>query len=62
MGNEQPTPLRASFWLTDQEKGYVLMVCALFLIGIVARYFFLKNEVPEVYTHPNIEQVESNGE
>jgi len=62
MGNEQPTPLQASFWLTNQEKGYVLVVCAILLVGIVARYFYLKNEAPEVYTPTGIEQVESNRE
>ncbi len=62
MGSEQPSPLRASFWLTDQEKGYVLMVCAIFLVGIVARYFYLKNEMPEVYTPTGIEEMENNDE
>ena len=62
MGNEQPTPLQASFWLTNQEKGYVLVVCAILLVGIVARYFYLKNETPKVYTPTGIEQVESSRE
>ena len=62
MGNGQPSPLRASFWLTDQEKGYVLVVCAIFIVGIAARYFYLKNETPEVYTPTGIEKVEDNRE
>ena len=58
MPNEKPTPLQASFWLTEQEKRYILVVCSLFLLGLAARYFYLKNEVPEVYTPAGIEEME----
>ena len=58
MNDKQPTPLQASFWLTNQEKTYILVVCAVFLVGLVARYFYLKNEKAEVYTRSGIEEVE----
>ncbi len=62
MKDKQATPLQASFWLTDQEKNYILAVCAIFLIGLAARYFFLKNEKPEVYTPAGIEKMEQSHE
>jgi hypothetical protein len=60
MIKKRPTPLQASFWLTSQEKTYILIICALFLVGLTARYFYLKNEIPKVYTPAGIEQVEQN--
>lgn len=62
MKNKPPTPLQASFWLTDEEKNYIVAVCAIFLLGLVARYFYLKNETPEVYTPIGIENVEKSHE
>jgi len=58
MSNKQPTPLQASFWLTHQEKTYILAVCTIFLIGIAARYFYLKNETPAAYTPAGTEELE----
>jgi len=58
MNSEQPTPLQASFWLTHQEKIYIMVVCTIFLIGLVSRYFSLKNEGPEVYVPAGLEEVE----
>lgn len=60
--HRQPTPLQASFWLTSQEQIYILIICAVFLIGLMARYFYLKNEMPEVYTPAGTEKVETNHE
>lgn len=60
MSDKQPSPLRASFLLTSQEKGYVLVLCAILLIGIVARYYYLKNETAEVYTPIGIGEIEEN--
>lgn len=62
MLKEPPSPLQASFWLTNQEKRYILVICALFLLGIAARYFYLKNETPKVYTPAGIEETEPNHE
>lgn len=58
MKDKQPTPLQASFWLTNQEKTYMLVLCAVLLVGLIARYFYLKNEKAEVYTPPGIEKPE----
>ncbi len=56
MPNKTPSLLQASFWLTGQEKRYILVICALALLGIAARYFYLKNEKPEAYAPPGIEE------
>jgi hypothetical protein len=62
MTEKQPTPLQASFWLTHQEKTYILIICALFLLGLAARHFYLKNETTTVYTPAGIEEVEKSHE
>jgi hypothetical protein len=59
MIEKQPTPLQASFWLTSQEKVYILVICALFLLGVAARYFYLKKETVTVYTPAGIETTEN---
>ena len=58
MADKKPSPLEAGFWLTAQEKRYIMIICALFLLGVVARYLFLKNQQPEVYTPADVEQPE----
>ena len=60
MPDKQPSPLKASFWLTEQEKRYILLICALFLLGIIVRYFYLKNEKAGVYTPAGIEEMEKD--
>ena len=60
MPDKNPSPLQASFWLTGQEKRYILVICALALLGIVARHFYLKNEKPEVYIPAGIEEQENH--
>ena len=62
MLDKQPSPLRASFWLTEQEKRYVLVICALFLIGLTVRHFYLKKEQAQVYTPSGLEKMESSHE
>lgn len=54
MPDKNPSPLQASFWLTRQERRYILIICALALLGIAARYFYLKYEKPKVYTPAGI--------
>ena len=58
MKSETPTPLQAAFWLTDEEKVYLLAIFAIFLVGIVARYFYLKHETPKAYVPEGIEKTE----
>ena len=62
MANKKISPLQASFWLSEQEKRYILVVCAIFLLGLVARYYYLKHENSEAYAPPGLEQKEQNHE
>lgn len=62
MADKKSSPLQASFWLTDQEKQSILVICTLFLIGLVSRYLYLKNETSTVYTPVGIEEMEANHE
>lgn len=59
MAEKKPSPLQSSFLLTTQEKRYILVICALFLLGIIARYLFLNNRRPTAYTPAGIEEPES---
>lgn len=56
MSDPNPTPWQAGFWLTGQEKRGIMVICALLLLGIAARYFYLKNEKPEAYTPAGVEE------
>jgi len=38
------------FYITSAEKKYLLVVIAVFFVGLIARYFYLKNETTSVYT------------
>jgi hypothetical protein len=62
MADKKPSPLQAGFWLTEQERRSILVICTLFLIGLVARYLYLKNETSTVYTPAGIEEMEPNHE
>jgi len=62
MPEKKTSPLQAAFWLTNQEKCYVLVICVLFFIGLATRYFYLKKRQPEVYTPEGIEQPEQHHE
>ena len=62
MANKKISPLQAGFWLSEQEKRYILTICAIFLLGLIARYYYLKHETPEAYTPPGLEQTELNHE
>lgn len=58
MADKKPSPLQASFWLSNQEKYYILIICALFLVGLAARYFYLKKDQSKIYTPAGIEEME----
>ena len=62
MSDKKPSPLRASFILTDAEKRYVLVVCTIFLLGIAARFYYLKNESPKAYVPAGLEQAKESYE
>jgi hypothetical protein len=62
MSKKKISPLQASFWLSDQEKRYILVICAVFLLGLVARYCYLKSETPEGRAPAGAEQKEKNHE
>lgn len=55
MSDKKPSPFQASFLLTAPEKMYILVICAIFLVGIAARYYYLENEKPAVYAPAGIE-------
>jgi hypothetical protein len=57
MREKNPGPLRAGFWLNSQEKGYILVVCLMALIGLAVRYFYLKSEQPEPCMPPGVENL-----
>ncbi len=59
MAIKKPSPLQASFWLTDQEKRSILVICAIFLLGLAVRYWYSKHETPKEYTPEGIEKVEN---
>jgi hypothetical protein len=58
MPERNPTPWQAGFWLTDQEKRGILVICALLLLGVAARYFYLKHEKPMPCTPAGMENPE----
>ena len=60
MANKTPSPLQASFWLTHQEKRYIWVICALLLLGITARFYYLQNETPEVYVPEGVDAAENH--
>ena len=62
MAKKKISPLQAGFWLSEQEKRYILVICAIFLLGLIARYYYLNNEKPEGYTATGHEQMEQNHE
>ncbi|HSR88441.1 MAG TPA: hypothetical protein VLL07_05765 [Pontiella sp.] len=62
MAKKKISPLQAGFWLSEQEKRYILVICAIFLLGLIARYYYLMHETEGVYAPPNAEQPEQNHE
>ena len=62
MADKKPSPLQASFWITVQEKRSIQVICALFLLGVAARYYYLNNETSTVYIPAGIEEMEPDNE
>ena len=62
MANQKHSPLQSGFLLTEQEKRYILIISAVFLLGLVARYWYVQHEKPTEYTPDGIEKVEHRHE
>ncbi len=62
MAKKNPSPLQAGFWLSEQEKRYILVICAIFLLGLMVRYWYLKHDMPIEYVPKGIEKVEQSNE
>ncbi|NLX26374.1 MAG: hypothetical protein GXY61_10510 [Lentisphaerae bacterium] len=62
MTDKKLSPLQSGFLLSGQEKKYILIICAVFLLGLITRYWYLKHEKPREYTPEGIEQVDKNRE
>lgn len=58
MAEKKSSPLQAAFWISSQEKLYILVICVLFLLGIGARYLYLGNRKASPPLDPQPEQVE----
>ena len=39
--------MRGRFMLTEEEKTWMLMILIICWVGLVSRYFYLKNQKPE---------------
>jgi hypothetical protein len=46
MSEKKSSPLQSGFILSRQEKIYILVICALFMLGLGARYLYLGNRNP----------------
>lgn len=46
MPEKNSNPLQSGFILSKQEKIYILVICALFILGLGARYLYLGNRNP----------------
>lgn len=62
MGSKNPSPLQTAFWLTEQEKRYILVICAIFVLGLLARYWYLKHDMPKEYTPSGLDKVDKYDE
>ena len=62
VNKRKASPLQASFWLTDQEKRYILVICAIFLLGLVVRYWYLNNGKPREYDPRGLDKLEEQHE
>lgn len=62
MAKKKISPLQAGFWLSEQEKRYILVICAVFMLGLIARYYYMKQEKTGTYMPPDPAQTEQNHE
>jgi hypothetical protein len=62
MRKKNTTPFQAAFWLSSEEMTYLMILCAIFLIGLALRYFYLKTEQAEVYRPDHLSQTEPSTE
>lgn len=62
MANKKISPLQAGFWLSAQEKRYILVICAVFLLGLIARHYYHRHETPEAYIPRGVEEKEQHHE
>lgn len=62
MANKRRSPLQSGFWLTEQEKRYILVICAVFMLGLLVRYWYLKHGKPREYTPRGQEKLEDRNE
>jgi hypothetical protein len=52
--------LRGRFTLTGEEKVWLLLILVICWIGLVSRYFYLKNQKPEPLSPGQIEELLQN--
>jgi hypothetical protein len=62
MKGTRTTPLEMSFWLSSQERLYLLVIGAIFMVGLTVRYFYLKDRAPDEYVPSGAATVESRVE
>ncbi|MDZ8118571.1 hypothetical protein P9H32_08010 [Pontiella sp. NLcol2] len=58
MSDKKNSPFQAAFWISNQEKLYILIICLLFILGFGARYLYLNNRRPSPPLDPQPEQIE----
>jgi hypothetical protein len=49
--------LRGRFSLTGEEKIWMLLILVICWVGLVSRYFYIKNQPPPVVIPPQREEV-----
>lgn len=49
--------LRGRFTMTDEEKFWMLLILIILWVGLVGRYFYLKNQTPRPLTTQEVEQL-----
>jgi hypothetical protein len=62
MQKQTPSPLQAAFWLTREERKYLLVFLSLLFLGLLSRYFYLKHHPVQKIEKTEWAQVEQNDE